>query len=96
MEERMYRRLVGAMYVINIIAQAIFTLITPAAILFGIAFLLVKYLSLPSFLYAIAIILGVLVGFISMIRFVIAASEALERLEKQQNNSKAENDINEE
>ena len=81
----MYKRFVGAMYVINIIAQAIVTLLIPAAILFAAAWLFVERCGAPEWLYAVMITLGILSGFVSMIRFVIRASEGLERMENQRN-----------
>lgn len=81
----MYKRFVGAMYVINIIAQAIVTLLIPAAILFAAAWLFVERCGAPEWLYAVMITLGIMSGFVSMIRFVIRASEGLERMENQRN-----------
>jgi hypothetical protein len=71
------------MYVINIVFQSIFTLLTPPALFFFISYLLVKHLSFPEISYAIAIAVGFLFGLVSMVKFAIAASEGLERLEKQ-------------
>ncbi len=81
----MHKKFFSVMYAVNIIMQAIFSLITPAALLFALAFLFVKKLGAPSFIYVIAIVIGVIIGFISMIRFAISASEGLNRLEKEQN-----------
>ena len=83
--QAVYKRFVGAMYVINIIAQAIVTLLIPAAILFAIAWLFVAKCGAPEWLYAVMITLGIMSGFVSMIRFVIRASEGLERMENQRN-----------
>ena len=79
----MYKKFVGSLYVINIIAQSIFTLLTPAALMFLFAWLLVDKCSLPTWIYAIFLPLGIITGLISMVRFAISASEALERLEAQ-------------
>lgn len=81
----MYKRFVGAMYVINIIAQAIVTLLIPAALMLAIAWLFVEKCGAPGWLYAVLITLGMISGFVSMIRFVIRASESLERMEKERN-----------
>ena len=78
----MYRNLVGALYVINIVIQCIVTLVTPGAIGFLIAFFSVRG-GAPTWLYAVLVPIGIVAGFISMIKFAIGASEALERLEKQ-------------
>ena len=84
----MYKNFVSTMYVMSIIFQAIFTLLTPPALLFLINYLCVLKLSFPLWTYAISISTGFILGIISMIRFSIAASEALERLEKQRKNKK--------
>lgn len=84
----MYRNFVSAMYVLNIIFQAIFTLLTPPAFFFLINYLCVSKLSFPKWTYAISLSVGFILGMISMIKFAITASEALERLEKQRNNKK--------
>ena len=79
----MYKRFVSAMYVVNIIAQAIVTLLIPAALMFFISWLFVAKCGAPEWLYAVLITLGIISGFISMIRFVIRASEGLERMENE-------------
>lgn len=84
----MYRNLVSALYVLNIIFQAIFTLLIPPALLFAINYLCILKLSFPKWTYAISLSLGFVAGIISMIKFAISASEALERLEKQRKNKK--------
>ena len=84
----MYRNLVGALYVLNIVFQAIFTLLTPPAIFFFINYLCVSKLSFPKWTYAVSLSVGFILGIISMIKFAISASEGLERLEKQRKNKK--------
>lgn len=84
----MYRNLVSALYVLNIIFQAIFTLLIAPAFFFFINYLCVRNLSFPKWTYAISLSVGFIIGIISMIKFSISASEALERLEKQRKNKK--------
>ncbi len=86
----MYNKFVSALYLINIIAQAIFTLLFSPALLFFIAWLLVTHLSLPEWIYAIAIILGFFVGLFSMIKFLLVSTKSLERLEAQRQKSQSE------
>ena len=82
-EVTLYKRLVSALYLINIVAQSMVTLLIPAGIMFLISWLLVTKCSSPAWLYAVLIPIGVISGFISMIRFVIRAAEGVERLENQ-------------
>ena len=84
----MNKGFISALYVLNIISQAIFTLLTPVGILFFAAWLLVSKLSLPSWIYAVFIPIGVIFGMVVMVRFVLSASENLERLEKERNQKK--------
>ncbi len=87
----MYGKFVSALYALNIILQAIITLLSPAALMFGLAWLLIAKCGAPEWLYAVLIPIGVLAGLISMVRFVIGASEGLERLEKEREANKRSN-----
>ena len=84
----MYKRIVSALYVINIVFQALFTILVPIALGFGIAWLLVSKASVQSWIYAVLIPLGALCGFYSMIKFVLSAMSALDRMEKQASDEK--------
>ena len=84
----MYKNFVSALYVLNIVFQAVFTLLITPAIFFLINYLCVSKLSFPNWTYAISLTVGFVIGLVSMIKFVISASEALERLEKQRKNKK--------
>ncbi len=81
----MYKRFIGVMYVLNIVFQAFFTLIMPAALGFAIGWALVKYASAPDWIYAPLLVVGILWGFYSMIKFVLTAMAGFERLEREQN-----------
>ncbi len=83
---KMHKKFFGFLYGLNIISQAIFSLLTPAALLFALSWLLVRYTGAPEWLYTIFITVGVLAGLVSMVRFAITASENLERLENSKEN----------
>ena len=83
----MHKKLFSVLYAINIISQAIFTLLIPAGLGFGAAWLLVSRLAAPEWLYAVFISVGILAGLISMVRFAISAAEGLERLDRQRKNN---------
>ncbi len=87
LEVELYKRFISALYAINIVFQALFTLAIPIAIFLLFAWLLVSYASWPTWIYVVFIILGVLSGLYSMIKFIISATSALERLEKQREDS---------
>ena len=83
----MNNKFFGVLYVLNIVAQSIATLVTPAALLFFIGWLLVNKLSLPEWIYAIAIVLGIILGLCSMVKFILSATRNLERLESQRSSA---------
>ena len=81
----MHKRVFNAVFILNILFQALLSLVAPAALTFLLAWLLVSRCSFPEWVYAVAIILGLLAGLVSMVRFIISATGSLERLEKEQN-----------
>ncbi len=83
-----YRKLITPIYVINIVIQAIVSLLSPIAIMFLLAWLLATKLSVGGWIYVAAIMLGVFSGLYSMVVFVLNASRALEAIEKQNSQKK--------
>lgn len=84
----MQNKFFSIMYAVNIISQAVFSLITPAALMFCIAWLFVKKAAAPEWLYAVLIPIGIIAGLVSMVKFVLSATSALERLERQTKNNR--------
>ncbi len=82
----MNKNFVSSLYVINIIAQCIFSLIMPMLLMLAVSWLLVSRAGLPSWIYAVLVPIGTLGGIVSMIKFAISASESLTRLERQREN----------
>lgn len=83
-----YRKLIAPIYVINIVIQAIVSLVSPIAIMFLLAWLLVTKLAVGNWIYVVSIMVGVFSGLYSMVVFVINASRALEAIEKQNSQKK--------
>ena len=81
------RNFMNAMYAMNIILQAFWSLLFPigGGVLLG--WLLVEKVGIANYVFVILILLGVFTGMISMIRFLISALAGLERLEKEQQNN---------
>lgn len=79
----MYKKFVTPVYILNIIFQSLFNLVTPAALMFFIARYLDSTTEVGGWIYAVLITAGVLFGFFMMISFIIKASAALEAIEKQ-------------
>lgn len=81
-------KLFNGIYILNIIFQSALSLLTPAALLFFVAYILVDKCGFPDWCYAVALILGILSGLVGMVKFLISATSALERLEDEQEKSK--------
>lgn len=81
----MYRKIISATYVLNIIFQSFFNLAFPIGLGILFSWLLVEKAAVPGWIYAPLVIIGVIIGFSSMIRFILSAMRALERLEAQSN-----------
>lgn len=86
--KKSYQNLITPLYVINIVFQALITLLSPVAILFFFAWLLVTKLAVGSWIYVVFIMIGVFSGLYSMVVFIINASRALEAIEKQNSDKK--------
>lgn len=87
----MYRKFVSAMYVLNILFQSLFNLATPIFLMLGLSWLAVSKWGAPEWLYAILGVVGALVGFVSMIKFILGAMSSLEHLEKEHKESDRQN-----
>lgn len=70
-------------YVVNIVFQSIFTLLWQIALGLFIGWLSVEKLGAPDWLYVPIILIGVVTGLVSMVRFILAAMRSLERLEEE-------------
>ena len=84
----MYGKLISAMYVLNIIFQSFFNLAFPIGLAILGSWLLVEKSGAPGWIYAPLVIAGVAIGFSSMIKFILSAMRALDRLEEQKNTTK--------
>ena len=80
----MYKGLVNALYLMNIIFQSFFNLLTPIGIGLLVSYLLTSYTGAPAWTWALLTVFGVIVGLFSMIKFILSAMAALDRLEKEQ------------
>ena len=85
----MYGKFVSAVYLLNIIFQSFFDLAMPIGISILASWLLVEKASAPGWIYAPLVVIGVIIGFSSMIRFILSAMRALDRLEAQKKGTKS-------
>lgn len=72
------------MYALNIVIQAFWTLLMPIGFGVFLGWLFTEKLHFGNFMFVIFILLGVAVGMISMVKFLLSALAGLERLENEQ------------
>lgn len=82
----------SAFYVINVVFQAIFTLLWQIGTALVIGWIFVEKLNAPKWLYVPLILVGVGSGLVSMVRFILAAMRSLESLEEQKRKKKKSED----
>lgn len=82
----MVKKFMNSMYALNIALQSFWTLLMPIGLSIFLGWLLTAKLGLGSYMFVICILLGVAVGMISMVRFLLSALAGLERLENEQKN----------
>ena len=70
-------------YVFNIVFQSIITLLWNIGAAFFVGWLFVRFLNAQPWIYVPLIIIGVITGFTSMIRFILTSMKALDKLEEQ-------------
>lgn len=80
----MYKGLVNALYLMNIIFQSFLNLLTPVGLGLLISYLLTVYANAPSWIYVPTTVFGVFVGLFSMVKFILSAMKTLEQLENEQ------------
>ena len=91
-ESAVNRQLFYTLYAINVIFQAFLTLAFPIGLGVLASWLLVSNAGWPGWIYAPLVIIGVLMGFYSMVRFVMSAMAGIERLEAQQDSDRKKSD----
>lgn len=79
---------ISFVYVLNIVFQALFSLLFNIALMLGLGYLAVEVWGGPPWLYIPMILLGVLTGFVSMVRFILSAMRGLDRLEAERQRRK--------
>ena len=80
----MYKKFINALSMLNLLGQAIYSLAMPIAIGALAAFLLTEYASAPSWIWAILMTLGALMGLYSMVKYILTATAGMDRMKKQQ------------
>ncbi len=78
---RVHRKIYNATYLINVVIQSLLNLLLPMAGMFFIGWLLVSRLSFPEWVYVPLILFGLAIGLTSMIKFILYAMSAFEKIE---------------
>lgn len=78
----------SAFYVINIVFQSIFTLLWHIGLGLLVGWIFVKFVGVDTWIYVPLILAGVFTGLFSMVRFILAAMRALERIENDKRKKK--------
>lgn len=73
----------STVYVINVVFQSIFTLVWNIGLALLIGWASVEWFSAPDWIYVPLILLGVITGFVSMVRFILTAMKSLDRIENE-------------
>ena len=84
----MHKKIFSALELLNILFQAFYTLALPIGIGARAAFLLTKFASAPSWIWAVLLIIGVFVGLYSMIKYILTATGGIDRRDKQEKQMK--------
>ena len=72
----------SSFYVINIVFQSIFTLLWHIGLGLLVGWIFVRFVGAGGWIYVPLILAGVFTGLFSMVRFILAAMNALERIEE--------------
>ena len=80
----MYKKIANALYLLNIIFQSFLNLLTPIGLGLLLSYILTSRAGAPGWVYAPITIFGVFIGLLSMVKFILSATKALERLENEQ------------
>lgn len=79
----MKKIIVSTVFGINSVIQAIFSLLTPVAVAVLVSMLLTKKFGVGTWIYAVLIVLGVFVGLVSMVKYLLAMAEAEKARQKE-------------
>ncbi len=85
----MHTRLTNALHLLNILFQSLYSLAMPVGIGALASYLLTEYTSVGGWIWAVFLTCGVLIGLVSMVKFILISMKNLERLEKQREENRA-------
>lgn len=86
----MYGKFLTVFSAVNMMIQSVFTLLTPVGLLVLLAWFLRGRTDLGEWVYVPAVLLGLAIGFYSMIRYLLATLKSQERWEKERAQAESE------
>lgn len=86
----MYKKIFNALSALNLIGQALYTLALPIGGGALLSYLLCEFAGAPSWIWAILLTVGTVIGLYSMVKFIILYAGGMDRLEKQRQADLAE------
>ncbi len=92
----MHKKFISAFKTLNLLFQALYTLLFPVGIATLASFLLTKYASCPKWIWAVLITLGMFSGLYSMIKYLLSTIKSYERAEQASEAAKARQEAKEE
>lgn len=78
----MKNELTEGVKVLNLVIQSFLSLILDIFVALGLGWLLVEKLGAPDWAYVPVIIIGALVGVLSMLKFILTATNNMEKIER--------------
>ena len=82
----------SALYIANVVFQSIFNLVFHIGVGLLLSWILVDKCGFPAWIYIAIIIITVISGLLSMIKFILSAMKALDNLEKSRKEKRRKDD----
>ena len=76
----MYKKFVNTVKLLNLIFQSLYTLALPIGCGALISHLTTKHLSWPDWVWALFLTLGVIIGLVSMVKYILTDIKNMERM----------------
>lgn len=88
----MYEKFTDAFHALNIVFQSLYSLAMPIALGALASYLLTEYANVGGWIWALLLTLGTIMGFYSMVKYILFATKNLEHIEKEREQRRALNE----
>lgn len=86
----MKNELTEGVKVLNLVIQSFLSLLLDIFVALGLGWLLVERLGAPNWTYVVVILVGVIIGVSSMIKFILTAINNMEKIERDKRREQSE------